>query len=246
MRIRVTKVDNQISSFLTDLGLSEYLEKFISEVQKPPEDLAGLTDAELQDDFGITKKKIHRKLLAAIAVLPGGSEKSTPGRRNSISVPDWLATLPTPVAAPLAAEYFEESHPVAKLWSTCDAVEMLVRLLVIGRVAAASDEEARRKAAEQSRRGDRRTDPRSVVRDGAGSRHGPRETGQIRARPDPYCRLWPDRWDLSTAPTSPGTAETSFLRLRNRLAHGGGLTRSEADRLLGLWREPSNARWNRP
>ena len=34
------------------------------------------------------------------------------------------------------------------------------------------------------------------------------------------------------------TAETSFLRLRNRLAHGAGMPRAEADRLLVIWQGP--------
>ncbi len=37
------------------------------------------------------------------------------------------------------------------------------------------------------------------------------------------------------------TPETSFLALRNRLAHGGGLTRNEAQRLLAIWQDPFEA-----
>jgi hypothetical protein len=44
--------------------------------------------------------------------------------------------------------------------------------------------------------------------------------------------------ELLYGPARPGTPESSFLRLRNRLAHGGGLARNEAGRLLGLWQEP--------
>ena len=43
---------------------------------------------------------------------------------------------------------------------------------------------------------------------------------------------------LLYGPDNPGTADTSFLKLRNRLAHGGGLTRKEAERLIGIWQEP--------
>src|SRR5207302_5236272 len=46
----------------------------------------------------------------------------------------------------------------------------------------------------------------------------------------------------------PRSAETSFAELRNRLAHGGGVTRRVAERLVAVWREPldrvmSRARW---
>ena len=36
-------------------------------------------------------------------------------------------------------------------------------------------------------------------------------------------------------PDKPGTPDTSFLALRNRLAHGGGLNTKEASRLLNNW-----------
>ncbi len=41
---------------------------------------------------------------------------------------------------------------------------------------------------------------------------------------------------LLYGPDNPGTADTSFFKkLRNRLAHGGGLTRKEAERLISIW-----------
>ena len=43
---------------------------------------------------------------------------------------------------------------------------------------------------------------------------------------------------LLYGPDNPGTADTSFLKLRNRLAHGGGLTRKEAERLISIWQDP--------
>ena len=43
---------------------------------------------------------------------------------------------------------------------------------------------------------------------------------------------------LLYGPDNPGTADTSFLKLRNRLTHGGGLTRKEDERLIGIWKEP--------
>ena len=40
---------------------------------------------------------------------------------------------------------------------------------------------------------------------------------------------------LMESKEKPRSDETSFLQLRNRLAHGGGITRKEYSRLLGIW-----------
>jgi hypothetical protein len=40
---------------------------------------------------------------------------------------------------------------------------------------------------------------------------------------------------------NPGTPETSLLAVRNRLAHGGGMTQIEAKRLMDLWQAPFEA-----
>jgi WD40 repeat protein len=145
---------------------------------------------------------------------------------------DPAAGLPSPVAVPWA-EYLREDHPVAKLWAACDTVEMLLRLLVIAMIAdqrkdEALDENVAKQLADtiesptmgawfvMAQNLAVSTSHTSVLKPAADFVKGA------------LC-------DLLYGPTKPGTPETSFLKLRNRLAHGGGLTRREAERLLRLW-----------
>ena len=113
-----------------------------------------------------------------------------------------------------------------KLWAACDTVEMLLRLLVIARLAERAQEGG---LPEPLRR--RLTEIIETPTLGAWflmaqalAEHGSKEP--LLAEANTFIN-GPLR-DLLYGPSKPGTPETSFLRLRNRLAHGGGLTRKEA------------------
>ena len=132
----------------------------------------------------------------------------------------WFESWPSPVAIPLR-EYL-----VVKLWAACDTVEMLLRLLVIARLAERAQEGG---LPEPLRR--RLTEIIETPTLGAWflmaqalAEHGSKEP--LLAEANTFIN-GPLR-DLLYGPSKPGTPETSFLRLRNRLAHGGGLTRKEA------------------
>lgn len=141
---------------------------------------------------------------------------------------DW----PTPVSLPLC-EYFEEEHPGAKLWAACDAFEMLTRLIVIVLVGERSSsgglEDGVRDRLSRLIESPTFGAWYVMARELSEIKGGSEELAQMRKYVSQTLR------DLLYGPENPGTDETSFLKLRNRLAHGGGMSRNEQFRLLGLW-----------
>ena len=141
---------------------------------------------------------------------------------------DW----PTPVSLPLC-EYFEEEHPGAKLWAACDAFEMLTRLIVIVLVGERSSsgglEDGVRDRLSRLIESPTFGAWYVMARELSEIKGGSEELAQMRKYVSQTLR------DLLYGPENPGTDETSFLKLRNRLAHGGGMSRNEQSRLLGLW-----------
>ena len=141
---------------------------------------------------------------------------------------DW----PTPVSLPLC-EYFEEEHPGAKLWAACDAFEMLTRLIVIVLVGERSSsgglEDGVRDRLSRLIESPTFGAWYVMARELSEIKGGSEELAQMRKYVSQTLR------DLLYGPENPGTDETSFLKMRNRLAHGGGMSRNEQSRLLGLW-----------
>ena len=139
---------------------------------------------------------------------------------------------PTPIALTIA-EYFSEEHPGAKLWAACDTFEMLTRLLVIAFIAAESKD---RKLGEDLRnRLSKLIESPTfgawfvMAQDLASSNASKPSLAKAATYVKGALK------DLLYGPEKPGTDETSFLKLRNRLAHGGGMTRKEQARLMDLW-----------
>jgi tetratricopeptide (TPR) repeat protein len=207
---------------LQSLGLERYLAAFESNGINA-EMLLTLTDADLKE-LGIAKLGDRKRFLAAIEKLRAGDP----------ALDAFCQAWPAPIAVPLR-EYVVEIHPVAKLWAACDTVEMLLRLLVIARVAERAREDSlpeplRRRLAEVI---ETPTLGAWFLMAQALAEKDDKEP--LLAKADAFIDI-PLR-DLLYGPSKPGTPETSFLRLRNRMAHGGGLTQKEAARLMGLWQE---------
>ncbi|MEO2163840.1 MAG: hypothetical protein ABGY29_15080, partial [bacterium] len=234
-----------IQRWLEDLGLGEYAAVFEEEAI----DAAGLVDLTSEDlkELGVAKLGHRKKILAASARLreagaPGADSAglpATPAAEPDNALSGLVEGLPHMVAMPLR-EYAQEDHPGMKLWAACDVVELLLRFLVTVGVAD------RRRHGELDDK---------ILKELWGKIEMPTlgawlaiavSLARTKAKGEP---LVPEidtfvsgtLASLLYGPEKPGTPETSLLALRNRLAHGGGMTRSEAERLLGLWRAPFEA-----
>ena len=219
-----------ITDLLEKLGLSRYTET-LSEF--PLEDLIEFTEDDFKELGVLTPHR--KKLLTAITTLNNASSP-TEVKTSSSSFSNFVKDLPQVIAIPLH-EYEREDNPGMKLWAACDAIELLLKFLVI--IGAAD----RRQYGELDDK---------LLKDLWGKIEMPTlgawlsmaiSLAQTKSK---QTLMLPeiDKYVVETlkillyGPDNPGTADTSFLKLRNRLAHGGGLTRKEAERLLGIWQEP--------
>ena len=153
-----------------------------------------------------------------------------------------VESLPFLIAAPLA-EYSGapvDRHPKLRLWDACETVEMLLRLIVMIGVADLRQGGGLRKELLRELR-DR------VERPTLGQWRGMAEAvlGEI----DPDRATVPELARFMSESLIPfldgagdkSSPETSFVALRNHLAHGGGLTRGHAQKLLDGWHGPFEA-----
>lgn len=143
-----------------------------------------------------------------------------------------VRSWPSVLALPLR-EFEAEQDPRLKLWCACDLVELILRFLVmIGVAEAAVDGEL--PEAQAKRIGRYIEHPmlgqwRAMAQDLL-------ETGkQDSLVPEAQVYLSQVLRPLLDGEETPRTAESSFASLRNRLAHGAGVTRDSARRLLDLW-----------
>ncbi|MBK1645883.1 hypothetical protein CKO25_14750 [Thiocapsa imhoffii] len=223
-----------VTAWLEALGLGEYAETF-QEQQIDLSVLPSLTEADLKE---LSVPMGHRKrLLAAIAAL--GQPAAAPAPAADALDPI-IAGLPTPLALPLR-DYQQETHPVLKLWAACDAVEILLRVLVFLGIG------------DLSRRGEL---PEPLRRELRYPIENPmlgnwRRMAQQVAETLPEGTALPElapvvRDTLAPfldGPDASRSVERSFLALRNRLAHGGGISRRLATELLATWQPPFEAIW---
>ena len=225
-----------ILKWLDELGLSRYSDT-LSEF--PIEDIIEFTDDDFKELGVLTPHR--KKLLVAIATLNNTSisedtSSSANTETSSSSFSNFIKDLPQVIAIPLH-EYAEEDHPGMKLWAACDAVELLLKFLVI--IGAAD----RRQHGELDDK---------LLKELWGKIEMPTlgawlsmaiSLSQTKSKND-LMMSEIDQYVNATlktllyGPDNPGTADTSFLKLRNRLAHGGGLTRKEAERLISIWQDP--------
>ena len=232
-----------IGEWLEELGLGKYAAAF-EECEVSFDDLSSLDKDDLKEDLGVSSLPDRKKLLAAIAALNEGASETAgsapPPTTSAVFASSPLSrlidSLPHVIAMPLH-EYAEEDHPGMKLWAACDAVELLLRFLVTVGVAdrhrhGELDDKLLKQLwgkIEMPTLGAWMAMARSLAEaKGKGALIAPEIDDFVM---EPLS-------ELLYGPENPGTADTSFLALRNRLAHGGGLTRKEAERLLGIWQAP--------
>ncbi len=141
--------------------------------------------------------------------------------------------LPTILAVPLG-EYVSETNPVLKLWHACDAVELTLRFAVTAGLAEMASRgpldqgllAELRPRIEEPTLGKWRGMAHAVVR------HLPAERPLL---PELRSLVEDVIVALLDGDGERRTAESSLSTLRNQLAHGGGVTRALAARLLAGW-----------
>lgn len=205
-----------LRELLEVLDLAEHLPAF-EENEVGLGDLPELTEEDLRE-LGLVKLGPRKKLLKAIRELGEGAGNAPVA---GPAAEDWPYFLALPLR-----EYGEETHPVARLWAACDTVEMLLRLLVIAGVAEQSESGGFSDSQKRELQQLIESPTLGAWFVMAQKLHGDGETADFVRGP---------LTALLYGPEKPGSPESSFLRLRNRLAHGGGLLKSEAARLLSLW-----------
>jgi hypothetical protein len=212
------------ADWLAGLGLAEHAAAF-AENQIGPADLPALTDDDLRA-LGVTALGHRKRILAAAAAL---------GRT---ALDTLLEQWPSVLALPLR-DYANESHPVMKLWHACDVVELTLRFAVMVGVAEAAEggelpEDVARRLWNQIEKpmlGNWFDMAKSLSR---------AKTPRPRLVPELWTHVNEDLALLLDGPTKTRSAESSFLELRNTLAHGAGVTRTVGTRLLTLWQGPGS------
>ena len=210
----------QIEAWLVSLGLPQYVQVF-AENAIDQETLRTLTDADLKQLANHVAALGHRKkLLGAIALLCGSGIPS--------AVREELAhRLPLVLAGPLDA-YRNEPHPVMRLWHICDFVELSLRLATFASLGAhgPNPPEELRKALAANHL-ERPTMGNWAGLAMAAGRHLPK--GMLPFLPNLLGII------MDLLGPKDASPETGLLTLRNRLAHGGAITKQMAGSLLSAW-----------
>ncbi len=228
-------------TLLLSLSLAQYLASF-EENAIDAATLSTLTDDDLKS-LGVTALGHRKKILAAIAVSSAqASSEATPVIAPPVAAPVVLdhalteaapgARLPTLLALPLA-EMVHEAAPVLALWAACDAVEIALKVCVMAGLAEHS------------------TLPPELLRELRDRVEMP-TLGKWLGMAQAVAKRAVKGSVLPLAATvraleallggKDATVETGLLALRNRLAHGGPMSRGEAARLSSLW-QPKVRAW---
>ena len=219
-----------ITQWLTSLGLGKYVASFVSN-DIDDEVLPHLSDDDLKE-LGVSSLGHRKTLLHAIASQYAGLAEHGRGVRPVLAGID-PSTFPSILALPIS-EFAEETDPVLRLWYACDVVELLLRFAVMAGLA------------ELKRRG---TIPLAIIKElrprieeptlgkwrGMASAVAGPLSKQDSALPELTTLVNEVLVPLLDGPRNERVPETSFSALRNRLAHGGGVTKGLAARLLSLW-----------
>jgi WD40 repeat protein len=236
-----TMTEHAITQWLEGLGLGQYADAFRSE-QIDLQALPSLTEEHLER-LGVAAMGHRVRMLQAIAELD-----SAPA--DAAALRDLVQRLPTPVALPLA-EYVAEADPRIKLWSACDAVEDLLRLLVFLGVGELSRLSSGPSQALPD--GLRRSIQRMIEAPTLGSwrrmaEEVARQASEVptddSALPELLSSVVETLAPLLDGPAGERTPERSFLVMRNRLAHGS-IGRAQSAKLLTIWQPDFEALWLR-
>ncbi len=223
-----------IEIWLKTLDLSEYINLF-KEESIDIDVLTELTSDDLKE-IGVNKLGHRKIILKAISELdkePINKLENDTQQKGELTI--LCKSLPKVISSPLS-EYISETNPGMKLWFACDTTELLIRFLVI---LGLSDLKDKNKLDNQ------------ILKQFWGKIEMPTlGAWMVMAKSLTYHKnksglLVPEIYEFIRGPLTdlmygsekPGTPETSFLSLRNRLAHGGGLNNKEANRLINNWKQ---------
>jgi len=215
-----------IGKWLEELDLGQYADFFANEAID--EDvLSTLTYEELRE-IGVQVGHC-KKILAAIEEFKKRKKDHTESSRAFVNI----EAFPTILAVPLN-EYIEEKHPVLKLWHACDVVDLTLRLIVdIGlaemQVSNSLSSDVLRTfwdKIEVPTLG-RWQDMASTI-----ATHINKEKSVM---PEIVSLVQDVLNPFLDGSNNIRSSETSFLVMRNHLAHGGGISRTLATKMLDIW-----------
>lgn len=216
-----------IKAWLVELNLECYIESF-TENLIDEEILLELTSDELKNDLGV-KPLGHRKLiLIAIEKL-----KNIAISTEQNEQPSFLEKLPSVIALPLA-EFKQETDPVLKLWNACDTIELLLRLIVITGLADLNNSGGIPSKVLSEMR-PRIEEPTLGKWKGMAIAVAKALRPDITIIPEVRALVLDQIIPLLDGESKQPSIDSSFSVVRNQLAHGGGVTKAAARRLLVTW-----------
>ena len=222
-----------IELWLNNLDLSEYISVFKDE-SIDMEVLLELTSDDLKE-IGISKlghRKIILKAISEIQKEP--NNKSLDKNHKTDELSSLCELLPNVISSPLK-EYIYETNPGMKLWFACDTAELLIRFFVILGISDLKDNNKLDNTILKEFWGKIEMPTLGAWMAMAKSLDENKDKSGLLV-PEIYEFIRGPLTNLMYGPDKPGTTDTSFLALRNRLAHGGGLNTKEASRLLNNWK----------
>lgn len=215
-----------IQSWLASYQLDRYTEVFeANEVEL--EDLPALTHDDLRDGLGLSRLRDRKQILEAIATWVEHQDVQA----KPVVYPEGLdaAQMPTYLAHPWHA-LCAEDHPRVKLHWLTDTAELAVRWVVsvaLAEILHANDLVVPKKLAKLIRN--------HIERPTLGRWLG--VLRELSNNPPASVAINADVFKLYSESFEPrfdgDTLETSLLMLRNQIAHGGGMSQSHAQELLG-------------
>ena len=225
-----------IDAWLKSLNLEEYINSFKNEAIDI-DILSELTENDLKE-LGV-KKIGHRKLLLkAISNLNHKISQKSERVTEIVSsenenLNNLIKSFPFVISSPLK-EYISENNAGMKLWHACDTIELLIRFFVILGLIDFKEKKIINDLLLKQFWGKIEMPTLGAWMAMAKSLANHKTKSDL-LFPEIHAYVNGSLSDLMYGNEKLQTPDTSFLSLRNRLAHGGGLNNKEANRLLNCW-----------
>lgn len=219
-------------NFLTTLNLQECIPDFQAQDVNDLETLRVLTEEELKIDIGLklgSRKKIFKALKALNASNAIPVNTQLPIYPNNLSPKDMVTYLAHPWD-----EYSKEDHPSVKLHWLVDTAEVVVRwvcALLLAEIRYANNNHLPE--------GIQKRFKENIARPTLGVwLDFVSELSKVKLEQshlDGLFDIYKNELNIPGLFPDEGDDKTSLLKLRNRIAHGGGTTRSQAKEYLKIY-----------